>query len=198
MKNEADMEYVERYWICEFNAANEDATAVYRRIYENMGDIVIREENGGYSYSLTCKEEERTVFFGMYAGLFFIAILLSIVFLFAAVLIIYYKQISEGYEDQNRFGIMQKVGMAKRDIRRSINSQVLTVFFAPLLLAGTNLTFAFPALWKLLMLFNFSNVSLMIGVTIASFSVFVLIYCLVYRITSNAYYAIVSSGKEEQ
>lgn len=199
MEIENDWPYLERYWSCDFDmdADEEEVIAAYQAINANIGSIIVHAENGGYSYSLTCKEEERSAFYGMYAGLFFIAILLSIVFLFAAVLIIYYKQISEGYEDQSRFEVMQKVGMTKRDIRKSINSQVLTVFFAPLLLAGVHLGFAFPVLWKLLMLFNFSNISLMICVTIASFSVFALVYAWVYKITSNAYYAIVSGGKEQ-
>lgn len=198
MESNTNQSFLERYWTCDFDmdADAEETIAAYQTINKNIGNIAVHAENGGYSYSLTCKEEERTIFYGMYAGLFFIAILLSIVFLFAAVLIIYYKQISEGYEDQSRFEVMQKVGMTKRDIRRSINSQVLTVFFAPLLLAGVHLAFAFPVLWKLLMLFNFSNILLMIGVTIASFSVFALVYGLVYKITSNAYYAIVSGKRE--
>ena len=119
-------------------------------------------------------------------------------FIFAAVLIIYYKQISEGYEDQARFDIMQKVGMSKHDIRKSINSQLLTVFFLPLIGAGLHLSFAFPMIHKLLMLFNLNNVPLLIGTTAISFLVFALFYTLVYRITSNAYYAIVSGVKEEK
>lgn len=199
MGRERNRSFLERYWSCDFNldADGEETVAAYQTIKENLGSIVIHQEDGGYSYALTCKEEERTGFYGMYAGLFFIAILLSLVFLFAAVLIIYYKQISEGYEDRSRFEIMQKVGMTRQDIRKSINSQVLTVFFAPLLLAGMHLVFAFPVLWKLLMLFNFSNLPLMIGVTAASFGVFALVYGLVYKITSNAYYAIVSGSEGE-
>lgn len=196
MENERDREFLERYWSCAFDmdADREEIIEAYQNINMNIGDIVVHAENGGYSYSLTCREEERDAFFGMYAGLFFVAILLSIVFLFAAVLIIYYKQISEGYEDRERFEVMQKVGMTRRDIRRSINSQVLTVFFAPLLLAGVHLAFAFPILWKLLMLFNFGNMPLMICVCALCFALFALVYACVYKITSNAYYAIVSDG----
>ena len=113
-----------------------------------------------------------------------------------AVLIIYYKQISEGYEDQARFDIMQKVGMTRRDIRSSINSQLLLVFFLPLLLAGLHLAFAFPFVHKLLLLFNLWNTRLLVGTTAASFLAFAALYTLVYRITSNAYYHIVSGGGE--
>ena len=87
----------------------------------------------------------RESFYTLYGGIFFLGIMLGIVFVFAAVLIVYYKQISEGYEDQSRFEIMQKVGMTKREIRKSINSQMLTVFFLPLVTAGVHLAFAFPA-----------------------------------------------------
>ena len=102
-------------------------------------------------------------------------------FSLAAVLIIYYKQISEGYEDQARFDIMQKVGMTRRDIRSSINSQLLLVFFLPLLLAGLHLAFAFPFVHKLLLLFNLWNTRLLVGTTAASFLAFAVLYTLVYR-----------------
>ena len=118
-------------------------------------------------------------------------------FLAAAVEIIYYKQITEGYEDQARFAIMQKVGMDRREIRRSINSQLLTVFFLPLLGAGLHLTFAYPMIRQLLQLLNLSNLQLFALVTLISFGVFALFYTAVYRLTSNAYYHIVSDRNPE-
>ena len=198
LTNSLGYSILEAFWSCDFNVAG-DANAkikVYDDIRAGINSILIPNADGSASYSHGSREAERSTFYGLYAGLFFIGILLSIVFLFAAVLIIYYKQISEGYEDQKRFEVMQKVGMTKQDIRRSINSQVLTVFFLPLLLAGLHLAFAFPILWKLLQMFNFDNVHLMIMVTICCFAVFALAYAIVYKITSNAYYAIVSSNKE--
>ena len=123
--------------------------------------------------------------------------MLSIVFLFGAVLIIYYKQISEGYEDQARFGIMRKVGMTKKEIRRSINSQLLTVFYLPRVLAGLHMAFAFPMIRRLLMLFNLTNIGLFGVVTLISYAVFALFYALVYRIPTNAYYNIVSEARPE-
>ena len=117
------------------------------------------------------------------------------VFLTAAVLIIYYKQISEGYEDQSRFEIMQKVGMTKRDIKRSINSQMLMVFFLPMLLAVLHIGFAFPVIHKLLMLFALFNLPLLIATTGVSILICALFYTVVYRVTSNAYYSIVSSAR---
>lgn len=186
---------MERFWNCEFNVSGtaEEKIEICQTINRGIQDFAIRTESSGYGYSLNCKEEERTFFFGTYAGLLFVGILLSTVFLFAAILMIYYKQISEGYEDQKRFAILQKVGMTRQDIRRSINSQILTVFFLPLLLAGSHLAFAFPILWKLLQLFSFHNMTLMISVTAATFILLALIYALVYKITSRAYYTIVTT-----
>ena len=140
--------------------------------------------------------ERREGFMELYGSLYFLGIMLSFVFLFAVVLIIYYKQISEGYEDQSRFQIMQKVGMTKKDIRKSINSQMLTVFFAPLVFAGIHLGFAFPFIWRMLMLFGLNNLKMILGVLIICFLVFGLLYVFVYKITSNSYYAIVSGRRE--
>jgi putative ABC transport system permease protein len=140
----------------------------------------------------------RADFYGLYGGLFYLGILLGIVFVAAAVLIIYYKQISEGFEDQSRFEIMQKVGMTKKEIRRSINSQILTVFFMPLLTAGVHLAFAFPLLQKLLMLFGIMNQALLIFVSLCCYLVFALFYMFVYRITSRSYYAIVSGARGDR
>lgn len=169
--------------------------ALYDPLMNHMRELAFPRETGGYSYNLSIREIERIDFYGMYGGLFFIGVMLSIVFIAAAVLIIYYKQLSEGYEDQKRFAILQKVGMTKKEIRQSVNSQVLTVFFAPLLMAGLHLAFAFPLVWKLLMLFHLSNMGLMVVVTACSFAVFGVLYAVVYKITSNAYFAIVS-GKQ--
>ena len=148
---------------------------------------------------LDCKSrsENATDFYNTYGSLLFLGCILSVVFVCAAVLIIYYKQVSEGYEDQARFEIMQKVGMTKREIRRSINSQLLTVFFLPLLGALCHLCFAFPMLLKLLQLFNLNNVTLFAAATLLSFLAFALMYALVYKLTSGAYCAIVSGAKKE-
>ena len=140
------------------------------------------------------REANREEFLSIYGGLFFIGLILSLIFTSAAVLIIYYKQLSEGYEDAARFEIMQKVGMTKRDIRASINSQLLTVFFLPLIFAGLHLGFAFPFVSKMLTLFNLTNTSLLIMRTALSFLVFAVLYVIVYKITSSAYYKIVSGN----
>lgn len=153
--------------------------------------------NRMFRSTVESREQNRLDFFGLYGGLFGLGIILSIVFIFAAVLIIYYKQISEGYEDQSRFEIMQKVGMTKNEIRRSINSQLLTVFFLPLIFAGMHLAFAAPIIKKLLLLFNLTNLNLFIVTILISFAAFALFYMIVYKITSSAYYKIVSGAKED-
>lgn len=142
-----------------------------------------------------CRDRERADYFATYGSLFFVGILLSIVFLFAAVLIIYYKQLSEGYEDQSRFAIMQKVGLTKPAIRKSVNSQMLTVFFLPLGLAGVHLGFAYPLVWKLLVAFGLTNLGLVLLVTVICYLIFCTFYVLVYKLTASAYYSIVSGGK---
>ena len=127
----------------------------------------------------------------------FRSIIFGSVFILAAVLIMYYRQISEGYDDRARFDILRKVGMNDRDIRRAVNSQVLTVFFAPLIAAGVHMAFAFPMLTKLLGLFGMRDTGFLAVVTLICFGVFAAMYTLVYLITSRSYYRIVSSdGKK--
>ena len=157
----------------------------------------LQNEEGFAYVDVESVAAERESFYALYGGLFFLGILLGIVFLFSAVLIMYYKQITEGYEDQSRFDIMQKVGMTKKEIKKSVNSQVLTVFFLPLLAAGVHLAFAFPMVSKLLALFSLTNTRLMIAITICCYLIFALFYVLVYRATSRAYYRIVSAGEEK-
>ena len=199
MKNSWGNDVMEVFWSYDFNLDGDEQLQIdtYDRLWDEIQNIAIPNEDGSITYSLNCRAAQRTTFYGLYAGLFFVGVLLSIIFLFAAVLIIYYKQVSEGYEDQKRFAVMQNVGMTKRDIRKSINSQVLTVFFTPLLLAGLHLAFSFPIIWKLLQLFNFTNMTLMILVTVGCFLVFALVYAFVYKLTSNAYFSIVSGARED-
>lgn len=148
------------------------------------------------SRTVESRELERSDYMNVFGAFFYLGIILRIVFRLAAVLIIYYKQISECYEDQSRFDIMQKVGMTRREIRRSINSQLLTVFFQPLVFAAMHIAFAFPIIEKLLRLFNLDNVSLFAKTTAITVAVFAVFYTLVYRTTSNAYYNIVSEARD--
>lgn len=197
-KNKLGEAVLQPSWSCDFDVGGGAVAqnAVYEKLLNEMDELVTKNQNESYSYSLETRERARIAFYSLYGALFFIGVLLSVVFVFAAVLIIYYKQISEGYEDQKRFAIMQKVGMTKAEIRRSVNAQVLTVFFFPLLLAGAHLAVAFPIIWKLLQTFMFKNVWLMAGVTAGTFAVFAAIYAFVYKVTSNSYYSIVSAKEK--
>jgi len=128
----------------------------------------------------------------LYGGLLFIGIYLGILFLMATVLIIYYKQISEGYDDKERYQIMQKVGMSKQEVRRSIRSQVLLVFFLPLLTAIIHILVAFKVITKLLVVLNMVNVPLFAVCTAVTVAVFAVFYGIVYGVTAKEYYKIVN------
>ena len=130
--------------------------------------------------------------YNMNGGFFFLGVFLGVLFLMAAVLIIYYKQISEGYEDRQRFQIMQKVGLERRQIKRSINRQILVVFFLPLLVAALHLLFDYRLMVLLLQLFAMNDLALSTTCSLATFGVFAVLYVLVYRITARSYYKIVS------
>lgn len=127
----------------------------------------------------------------MCGALLFLGIILGLVCLFATVLIVYYKQISEGYEDRVRFQIMQKVGMSRREVKSTINSQVLLVFFLPLVVAGMHLAFAFPILEKVLHILLLSSTSLFVICSLVTFGVFAAVYTLIYMATARTYYKIV-------
>ena len=174
-----------------------DEIALCDAIRMKIRDMDISGEGGFHASYTECREEDREDFYGTFGGIFFLGILLSIVFLLATVLIIYYKQISEGYEDQARFELMQKVGMTTEDIRKSVNSQMLTVFSLPLLTAVLHTLFAFPMVEKLLALFNLRNTWLMLLTLGATVLVFGIFYAIIYRVTSNTYFSIVSGAKNE-
>lgn len=109
----------------------------------------------------------------------------------ATILIMYYKQVTEGYDDRERFHILQKVGMSPSEVRSSIRSQVLTVFFLPLTVAGVHICFAFSMIVKIIEAFGLYNVPLFIVTTAATFLIFALVYMLVYILTARVYYKIV-------
>ena len=146
-------------------------------------------------FSVASRAENEGDYYGVYGGVFYLGILLSIVFALAAVLIIYYKQVSEGYEDQASFDIMAKVGMTEKDINSAVNSQILMVFFIPLVFSAIHLCFAFPMIKKILELFALMNDGLFILTTALSFAVFTLFYIIVYRLTARAYLGIVRNKK---
>ena len=135
--------------------------------------------------------------YALYGGLFFLGILLGSVFIFGMILIIYYKQITEGYEDQGRFSILMKVGMTRKEVRQSINSQVMTVFFLPLAMAGMHTAFSFPIIRKILKMFAMNDEKLLILVMICCYLAFAVFYAAVYLLTSREYYKIVSRDEKK-
>ena len=142
-------------------------------------------------YSVISRQDNALDLYTMYGGFLFLGVFLGLLFLLSTVLIIYYKQISEGYEDQRRYQIMQQVGMSPREVRASIRSQVLLVFFLPLVTAGIHVAAAFPMLCKLLELFNLFDVRLFALCAAGTLLVFCAIYALVYGLTTRAYSRIV-------
>ncbi|MGN1409294.1 MAG: ABC transporter permease, partial [Eubacteriales bacterium] len=158
----------------------------------NTGEGVDWNIHSMYSKSYA---EDYSWTIAMYGGLFFIAVILGLVFIAGAVLIMYYKQVTEGYEDAERYEIMQKVGMTDREIKKSINSQVLTVFFAPLIAAGIHTAFAYNMIKIILKVFLASSGNIFLISTIVCYAVFAVFYIAVYLITSKAYYRTVSHGK---
>lgn len=146
---------------------------------------------GMSSLSVDTRSLCRGDYLSLFGGLFFLGMVLGPLFSIAAVLIMYYKQICEGYEDAERFAVMRKVGLTDAEIRRSVNSQVLTVFFAPLLMAGLHMLFAMPMIRLILGAFGLHNDSLFYGIGIGCYVVFAVIYALMYLLTSRRYYRIV-------
>jgi len=176
----------------DLDCGDETQIQIENRVKELTEGLSVEEGPGLFAVKTEGAAANRNYFYSIYGSLFFLGILLGIVFLFAAVLMMYYKQISEGYEDQGRYEIMQKVGMTKREIKRSINSQVLTVFFLPLVTAFLHMAFAFPMLQKMLLAFNLTNVRLLVWTTCGCCLLFALFYVLAYQVTSRAYYKIVT------
>ena len=200
LRDENGEELPSTRWVYQFDTGlTEDAQIELLYGDGGLSDTLFENSSKGeaYTYDAQSRASNKDDFYGTFGSLFFLGALLSVVFTFAAVLIIYYKQISEGYEDQARFAIMQSIGMTRREIRRSINSQLLTVFFLPLGLAGVHLIFAFPMVRKVLTLFGLQNLRLFALVTALCFVFFAAIYAVIYRATSSAYFAIVSDAERE-
>lgn len=134
--------------------------------------------------------------YGLSGGFLFLGVFLGIVFLMATVLIIYYKQVSEGYEDNARFDIMRKVGLSEREARRSIRSQILTVFFMPILVAAVHIAFDFKLVVLMLRLFSLTNMQLTALCTLGTLLVFCAVYAVVYALTARSYYKIVRPNSD--
>ena len=197
--------------------SRETAEAILHRYEDTTGQIII---NGGMYINLDGTDDEKIAFsnalnneaadfeyefyflesrqfvekegsYSFYGAFFFLGMFLGLVFIFATVMIIYYKQVSEGYDDRKRFDIMQKVGMTEAEVRQTIRSQVLIVFFLPLAAAAMHVAFAFPMIRRILAAFSMTNVTLFAVCMIGTFIGFAVIYLLVYLQTSKTYYSIV-------
>lgn len=152
------------------------------------------KDNAEYeNLSVDCQQKSRESFYMMNGSLLCLGAFLGLLFIIITILIIYYKQITEGYEDRQRFEIMQKVGMSEAEVRQSIKSQILTVFILPIIVAACHVLGAFNMIKKILLLLNLYNVKLFIICTICTFLVFVLIYMTVYLLTAKIYYRIIKS-----
>ena len=170
-------------YIVQFDVYN-DSLSLY--------DFINEEYTSDTPYSFQSSLNNLSDFYDLYGSLFYLGISLSVAFVIATVCIVYYKQVVEGYEDQKRFAIMKKLGLDDRQIRKSINSQLLTVFFLPLVGALSHLLFAHPMIEKLLSLFLISDIRLFFITSIICFVSFSIAYFVIYKLTSNVYYKIVS------
>ena len=141
--------------------------------------------------TIECRTAEEDNFHDTFSGLYFLGSFLSVLITMAAILIMYYKQITEGYEDKKRFEILQNVGMSHREVKRTINSQVLTVFFLPLITAGVHVAFAFPVHVQDTYAAQFLCRKLFALCTAGTFLAFALLYVVIYRLTARLYYGIV-------
>ena len=160
-----------------------------------MAAVKDLKKNGGLSenswITSGIRQQEYESYYADNGSLLFIGIFLGSLFLMGTAMIIYYKQISEGYEDQKRFEIMQKVGLSRREVRSSVRRQILMVFFLPLLMAMLHITMAFPMIRRLLLLFGMTNTKLFIGCTAGTVLIFAVVYGLIYLMTARSYYHIV-------
>lgn len=169
---------------------DKDAAAAFCKDISEAAKEISKSEDK-YSIIIDNREEGRDSALSLFGGLFFLGVFLGITFIIAAVLIIYYKQISEGYEDRQRFIIMQNVGMSREEVKKTIHSQVLTVFFLPLIMAGMHIIFAFPMIKSILAAMTLTNTKLYIICTCGCFLLFTIFYMIVYLLTSKIYYKII-------
>lgn len=157
-------------------------------------EISSARDTGDYNrFQVMSRAEGSARFYAMNGGFLFLGIFLGLLFIMATVLIIYYKQISEGYDDKGRFEIMQKVGLPKKEIKRSIGTQILVIFFAPLAVAAIHVAFDFKIMLKLLSLFSITNNRLTMLCTVGTLLGFAVVYGMVYALTARTYYKIVSA-----
>lgn len=199
-----DVQDMERLWQLQKDIYQENASSISRQVrldidgdseqkkecFENI-KTALGPEQAKTTILIDSRQSNLDEFYQIYGGFLFLGLFLGILFLMITVLIIFYKQISEGYDDKERFSIMEKVGMSNDEVKATIRSQVRTVFFLPILMAAVHVGMAFPMIKRLLSLFGLSNTALFAGCMAGTILVFALIYLLVFLKTSKTYYKIV-------
>ena len=199
-----DVQDMERLWQLQKDIYQENSSSISRQVrldidgdseqkkecFENI-KTALEPEQAKARILIDSRQSNLDEFYQIYGGFLFLGLFLGILFLMITVLIIFYKQISEGYDDKERFSIMEKVGMSNDEVKATIRSQVRTVFFLPILMAAIHVGMAFPMIKRLLSLFGLSNTALFTGCMAGTILVFALIYLLVFLKTSKTYYKIV-------
>lgn len=199
-----DVQDMERLWQLQKDIYQENSSSISRQVrldidgdseqkkecFENI-KTALGPEQAKARILIDSRQSNLDEFYQIYGGFLFLGLFLGILFLMITVLIIFYKQISEGYDDKERFSIMEKVGMSNDEVKATIRSQVRTVFFLPILMAAIHVRMAFPMIKRLLSLFGLSNTALFAGCMAGTILVFALIYLLVFLKTSKTYYKIV-------
>lgn len=199
-----DVQDMERLWQLQKEIYQENSSSISRQVrldidgdseqkkecFENI-KTALEPEQAKARILIDSRQSNLDEFYQIYGGFLFLGLFLGILFLMITVLIIFYKQISEGYDDKERFSIMEKVGMSNDEVKATIRSQVRTVFFLPILMAAVHVGMAFPMIKRLLSLFGLSNTALFAGCMAGTILVFTLIYLLVFLKTSKTYYKIV-------
>lgn len=173
------------YYGFDTDAKGEKQTALAKSIRNSLSQQ-------GIDMGVESVAAERGSFYQLYGGLLFLGVFLGLLFIMATVLIIYYKQLSEGLDDRERFIIMQQVGMSRDEVKKTIHSQVLTVFFLPLVMAAIHIAFAFKFITKMLKVLYLTNVELFAWCTVGTIVVFGIFYAIVYAATARTYYRLVS------
>ncbi len=161
---------------------------------ETLSEFTQANKNDVYSISNTIKSENVDDFYSIYGGFLFVGIFLGTLFLIFVLLILYYKQIVEGYEDRENYAIMKKVGMSKNIIKKSINRQIIFVFLLPIVMAIIHIAFSFKAITVILKMFNLINIPLFTMCTLGTIGVFFVVYVLMYYFTSKVYHRIVNDN----
>lgn len=199
-----DVQDMERLWQLQKDIYQENSSSISRQVrldidgdseqkkecFENI-KTALGPEQAKARILIDSRQSSLDEFYQIYGGFLFLGLFLGILFLMITVLIIFYKQISEGYDDKERFSIMEKVGMSNDEVKATIRSQVRMVFFLPILMAAIHVGMAFPMIKRLLSLFGLSNTALFAGCMAGTILVFALIYLLVFLKTSKTYYKIV-------